>query len=312
MLPNERLAYSAIGERPPLGCPTARASPCGSSSTSRNGTSASPCRAPCCPRRRAARRCPTSRTGPGTNTAIASASGACSRCSTSSASRGARHQRLGDRRLRADRPRGARAQLGVHGPRLHPEEHAEGGGRGATTSPAPPRRSREFTGRRPRGWLGPGLTETWETPDLLVEAGYEYVCDWVLDDQPVVLEDARGADRQCALHAGMQRRRDDADPASQGVRISRPRHRPVRAAQSRCPQLRARDGDRRAPLHHGRAASPQILPRRDRAYPRRRRRRVLDRRADPRLVQGRAVRLGMETSKQGRSPPRTTCATHKP
>ena len=44
-----------------------------------------------------------------------------------------------------------------------------------------------FTGRRPRGWLGPGLTETWDTPDILVEEGYEYVCDWVLDDQPVVL-----------------------------------------------------------------------------------------------------------------------------
>ncbi|HLU58197.1 MAG TPA: polysaccharide deacetylase family protein [Pseudonocardia sp.] len=43
------------------------------------------------------------------------------------------------------------------------------------------------TGRRPRGWLGPGLTETWETPDLLVEEGYEYVCDWVLDDQPTRL-----------------------------------------------------------------------------------------------------------------------------
>jgi hypothetical protein len=43
-------------------------------------------------------------------------------------------------------------------------------------------------GRRPRGWLGPGLTETWETPDILVEEGYEYVCDWVLDDQPVYLE----------------------------------------------------------------------------------------------------------------------------
>jgi len=43
------------------------------------------------------------------------------------------------------------------------------------------------TGRPPRGWLGPGLTETWETPDILVEEGFEYVCDWVLDDQPVVL-----------------------------------------------------------------------------------------------------------------------------
>ena len=43
-------------------------------------------------------------------------------------------------------------------------------------------------GRRPRGWLGPGLTETWETPDLLSENGYDYVADWVLDDQPVVLK----------------------------------------------------------------------------------------------------------------------------
>jgi allantoinase len=45
-----------------------------------------------------------------------------------------------------------------------------------------------ITGRRPRGWLGPGLTETWETPDLLIEEGFDYVCDWVLDDQPVWLK----------------------------------------------------------------------------------------------------------------------------
>jgi peptidoglycan/xylan/chitin deacetylase (PgdA/CDA1 family) len=43
------------------------------------------------------------------------------------------------------------------------------------------------TGTPPRGWLGPGLTETWETPDLLAEEGYDYVADWVLDDQPVWL-----------------------------------------------------------------------------------------------------------------------------
>jgi hypothetical protein len=49
------------------------------------------------------------------------------------------------------------------------------------------------TGRRPRGWLGPGLTETWDTPDILAEEGYEYVCDWVLDDQPVVLKTRSGA-----------------------------------------------------------------------------------------------------------------------
>src|ERR1700727_192395 len=46
----------------------------------------------------------------------------------------------------------------------------------------------QATGKPPRGWLGPGLTETWETPDLLVEEGYDYVADWVLDDQPVWLK----------------------------------------------------------------------------------------------------------------------------
>ncbi len=43
---------------------------------------------------------------------------------------------------------------------------------------------RDFTGKPPRGWLGPGLTETWETLDILAEEGIEYVSDWVTDDQP--------------------------------------------------------------------------------------------------------------------------------
>ena len=51
---------------------------------------------------------------------------------------------------------------------------------------------RDATGKNPRGWLGPGLTETWDTPDLLAEAGYDYVCDWVLDDQPVRLKTRGG------------------------------------------------------------------------------------------------------------------------
>src|SRR6202035_5322287 len=46
---------------------------------------------------------------------------------------------------------------------------------------------RDFTGRNPRGWLGPGLTETWENPDLLVAEGYQYVCDWLPDEEPVML-----------------------------------------------------------------------------------------------------------------------------
>lgn len=42
----------------------------------------------------------------------------------------------------------------------------------------------EQWGQKMRGWLGPGLTETWHTLDLLHEHGAEYVCDWVNDDLP--------------------------------------------------------------------------------------------------------------------------------
>ena len=48
------------------------------------------------------------------------------------------------------------------------------------------------TGKPPRGWESPGLTETFETPDLLAEEGIEYVADWVVDDQPVELKTTAG------------------------------------------------------------------------------------------------------------------------
>src|SRR5262245_39658227 len=44
-----------------------------------------------------------------------------------------------------------------------------------------------FGGKRPRGWLGPGLAETMDTPDVLSAAGIEYVFDWVVDDVPLWL-----------------------------------------------------------------------------------------------------------------------------
>ena len=46
----------------------------------------------------------------------------------------------------------------------------------------------DFTGKAPRGWESPGLTETGETIDILAEEGIEYVADWVLDDQPCRIE----------------------------------------------------------------------------------------------------------------------------
>ena len=51
---------------------------------------------------------------------------------------------------------------------------------------------RSFTGKKPRGWESPGLTETYETIDYLAEAGIEYVADWVLDDQPCEIRTASG------------------------------------------------------------------------------------------------------------------------
>ena len=51
---------------------------------------------------------------------------------------------------------------------------------------------RAFSGKAPRGWESPGLTETFDTIDHLAEAGIEYVADWVLDDQPVYVATAHG------------------------------------------------------------------------------------------------------------------------
>jgi allantoinase len=43
------------------------------------------------------------------------------------------------------------------------------------------------TGSAPRGWLGPAMTETFDTPRLLAELGLTYVLDWCNDDQPFPL-----------------------------------------------------------------------------------------------------------------------------
>lgn len=51
---------------------------------------------------------------------------------------------------------------------------------------------KSFTGKPPRGWESPGLTETDETLDFLAEAGIEYVADWVLDEQPVPIQTRAG------------------------------------------------------------------------------------------------------------------------
>ncbi len=39
-------------------------------------------------------------------------------------------------------------------------------------------------GRKTKGWLGPFLCETMNTPNILAEMGVEYLCDFTADDQP--------------------------------------------------------------------------------------------------------------------------------
>ena len=47
-------------------------------------------------------------------------------------------------------------------------------------------------GTRPTGWLGPWISESHATPDLLHRAGYRYTLDWAHDDQPTRLRTRSG------------------------------------------------------------------------------------------------------------------------
>jgi peptidoglycan/xylan/chitin deacetylase (PgdA/CDA1 family) len=50
-----------------------------------------------------------------------------------------------------------------------------------------------LTGRRPEGWLGPYIAQSGVTLDLLKEAGYRYVMDWAMDDQPIWMRTRSGS-----------------------------------------------------------------------------------------------------------------------
>jgi len=54
------------------------------------------------------------------------------------------------------------------------------------------RQIQEFCGQAPAGWSSPWIAETERTPDLLQEAGFSYVLDFCMDDQPVWLRTRRG------------------------------------------------------------------------------------------------------------------------
>lgn len=47
-------------------------------------------------------------------------------------------------------------------------------------------------GKKPSGWLAPYVCQTQHTPELLKQAGYRYMMDWPLDDQPIWFRTADG------------------------------------------------------------------------------------------------------------------------
>lgn len=46
--------------------------------------------------------------------------------------------------------------------------------------------------RAPKGWLGPWISQSAHTPDLLSEVGYDYHLDWCHDDQPIWMNTREG------------------------------------------------------------------------------------------------------------------------
>jgi len=50
----------------------------------------------------------------------------------------------------------------------------------------------EFVKKKPRGWMGPGFAETFDTPDILKAAGIEYLLDWTIDDIPCWMNTKHG------------------------------------------------------------------------------------------------------------------------
>ena len=49
-----------------------------------------------------------------------------------------------------------------------------------------------MTGKKTRGWFGPGAGESFATPDLLRAAGIEWLSDWFVDDLPCWMETTSG------------------------------------------------------------------------------------------------------------------------
>jgi hypothetical protein len=50
----------------------------------------------------------------------------------------------------------------------------------------------ERAGQEVRGWMGPWMSHSLHTPDLLQEAGFQFLMDWPADDQPMWMKTRAG------------------------------------------------------------------------------------------------------------------------
>ena len=142
----------------------------------------------------------------------------------------------------------------------------------------------KFTGKRPVGWLGPGLTQTLDTPELLVEAGVKYIGDWVYDDEPSTIRTANGPLVTLPYTVEINDITMMIVQHHESALSAAARDRPVRPALRRRQGSREDHGDRDPSLHQRPAAPHQVS--RSVLRPRQplRRRAALERRRDSRLV----------------------------
>ena len=118
----------------------------------------------------------------------------------------------------------------------------------------------EHTGAAPKGWLGPALTETHNTLDLLAEAGIEYVADWVNDEQPYPMKVRQGA-MWSIPYSRDQRHLVVHVPGPLAGRVRPDDQGPVRRALRRGREACPRDVDLHPPVR-GRPSVPLQVPRR--------------------------------------------------
>jgi allantoinase len=116
----------------------------------------------------------------------------------------------------------------------------------------------KFSGKPPRSWESPGLTETEETIDLLRLNGIEYLADWVIDDLPQDIVTPHGTMTTIPYSVETNGYRHSRAAACAFRAILDALRRSIRSALSRRRIERADHGNFGSPLHYRCAPSDQI------------------------------------------------------